>query len=148
MRYQGVRIRLLAQIIDNLILAASFGLIHFGIFGTWIRHTPGNAFLPFTTDAVCLSLLAVYFIYFMVMEATVGATVGKLVCKIRVRREDGSKCGIREAFIRNVLRIIDGLVIYLVGIILIITSGKKQRLGDMVAKTIVMKLPYPPLKDI
>jgi len=82
------------------------------------------------------------------MEGTIGATVGKLACKIKVRKEDGSKCGIREAFIRNVLRIIDGLVVYLVGVILIITSGKKQRLGDMVAKTVIIKPPYPALKDI
>lgn len=38
--YQGVMIRAIAQIIDNAILFTSFGLFHFAVFGTWIRHIP------------------------------------------------------------------------------------------------------------
>ncbi len=41
--------------------------------------------------------------------------------------------------IRNVLRIIDAVAFYLVGAFLIWRSDKKQRFGDSVAKTIVVK---------
>ena len=92
----------------------------------------------FATDPVCLSFLAVYFIYFTVLEGTAGATVGKLVCKIRVKKENGDACGIWKAFERNILRIVDGLAFYLVGILLIARSDKKQRLGDKIAKTVVI----------
>jgi len=102
MEYQGVRIRVIAQIIDNAILFTSFGLFHFAVFGTWIRHIP-NVATTFATDPVCLSFLAVYFIYFIVLEGTAGATVGKLVCKIRVKKENGDACGIWKAFVRNIL---------------------------------------------
>jgi len=135
--YQGVRIRVIAQIIDNVVLFASLGLFHFAVFGTWIRHIPDVA-TTFATDPICLSFLVVYFIYFIVLEGTVGATVGKLVCKIRVKKENGGACGIWKAFVRNILRIVDGLAFYLVGIILIARSDKKQRLGDRIAKTVVI----------
>jgi len=44
------------------------------------------------------------------------------------------------SFIRNILRIIDILpFIYIIGMILIARSDKKQRLGDRAAHTIVIK---------
>ncbi len=141
MKYQGVAIRAIAFIIDNLVLFASLGLFHFLVFGTWWRHVPDTANMAtfFVTDAVCLSFLAIYFLYFVVMEGMVGATIGKLICKIRVKKGDGSACGISGALIRNLLRIVDGLVFNMVGIVLIIASAEKQRLGDIVAKTVVVK---------
>ena len=45
----------------------------------------------------------------------------------------------KQAFTRNILRVIDGLLIYLIGAILIWKSDKKQRLGDSIAKTVVVK---------
>ena len=136
--YQGVMIRAIAQVIDNVVLFASLGLFHFVVFGTWIRHVPNVATFV-ATDPICLSFLAVYISYFIVLEGTVGATVGKLVYKIRVKTENGDACGIYKAFIRNILRIVDGLAFYLVGAILMARSDKKQRLGDRVANTIVVR---------
>lgn len=109
--YLGVRIRVIAQIIDNVVLFASLGLFQFVVFGTWIRHIPDVA-TTFATDSICLSFLAVYFIYFVLLEGTIGATIGKLVCKIRVRNENGDACGVWEAFVRNILRVIDGLAFF------------------------------------
>lgn len=43
------------------------------------------------------------------------------------------------AIIRTLLRIIDGIAVYLVGAIFVWTSPRKQRLGDRVAKTLVIK---------
>jgi uncharacterized RDD family membrane protein YckC len=52
---------------------------------------------------------------------------------------DGSPISWSESVIRNLLRIIDGLFGYLVGAILIWTSPLKQRLGDRVANTVVIR---------
>jgi uncharacterized RDD family membrane protein YckC len=42
--------------------------------------------------------------------------------------------------VRNLLRIIDHLpTLYILGIILIAATDKKQRLGDMLGKTLVVK---------
>ena len=45
-----------------------------------------------------------------------------------------------KSFIRNLLRIIDGLpVFYLLGLIVMVSSKRKQRIGDMAAGTVVVK---------
>jgi len=74
------------------------------------------------------------------MEGYCGQTIGKMITKIRVvREEDGEKINMEQAFIRNILRLIDCLINYLVGAVLIWRSAKKQRLGDSIAKTVVIK---------
>ncbi|MEM4246685.1 MAG: RDD family protein, partial [Candidatus Bathyarchaeia archaeon] len=79
------------------------------------------------------------FLYFAILEGTMGATLGKKVLKIKVVKDDGSPCSIGASVIRNILRIIDVLpFIYIVGMILITRSPKKQRLGDRIAHTVVV----------
>jgi uncharacterized RDD family membrane protein YckC len=77
--------------------------------------------------------------YFALMEGSRGQTIGKMITKIKVVREDGRPIDMNQALVRNILRIIDGLFAYLIGAILIWRSDKKQRLGDSVAKTVVVK---------
>jgi uncharacterized RDD family membrane protein YckC len=78
--------------------------------------------------------------YYVVFEATWGATLGKFATNLRVVREsEGAPIGWRAAFLRNLLRPIDGLVLYLVGFIAICVSSKRQRIGDKVAGTIVVR---------
>jgi len=79
-------------------------------------------------------------IYFSYFEGTSGQTIGKKVTNIRVVKEDGSRCDFGSALVRNILRIVDHLPsLYILGIILVAATEKKQRLGDMLAKTIVVK---------
>jgi len=81
-------------------------------------------------------------LYFIALEGNYGQTVGKMAVRIKVVREDGTKIDYTGAVVRNVLRIIDLIpyfIPYLLGAILIWTSDKKQRLGDRVAHTIVVK---------
>ena len=76
-------------------------------------------------------------IYFTLFEWLYGATPGKLVLGMRVIKEDGSPCGLGSAFIRALLRLIDGLIFGLVAY----QSMKEplyQRVGDKSAKTIVV----------
>jgi uncharacterized RDD family membrane protein YckC len=68
-----------------------------------------------------------------------GGTLGKLALGMRVVMEDGSPVTLTASLIRNLLRIIDGLFAYLLGAIFIWTSPAKQRLGDRLAKTFVVK---------
>jgi uncharacterized RDD family membrane protein YckC len=83
-------------------------------------------------------LWIVYFTYF---EGTSGQTIGKKFVKIKVVKEDGSRCDFGSALLRNILRIIDHLpFLYLLGIVLIAATEKRQRLGDMLAKTLVVKV--------
>jgi uncharacterized RDD family membrane protein YckC len=132
MRYVGVGRRFLALLVDFIIsfvwmvpfldVQSGSGYFHAELGGG------GSA-----------AWVAISVVYFTLMEGFFGATVGKFATGIRVVREDGTKADVGAALIRNVLRIVDGLFLYLVGAILVWTSPTKQRLGDRVAKTVVVE---------
>jgi uncharacterized RDD family membrane protein YckC len=133
--YQGIGPRLVAQIVDSVVLIVLFFLVGFAISGSLTFQYQGEAAIP-----VLIAYLLVWILYFAILEGTMGATLGKKVVKIKVVKEDGSACGIGPAFVRTLLRIIDGLpFLYIIGMVLISRSDKKQRLGDRVAKTVVVK---------
>ena len=130
-QYQGIGIRAASILIDFLISWIA-GLLIISIELNFSR----NSMAPLLGGLLWIAFLLVYYVY---MEGSRGQTIGKMITKIKVVREDGGKINMNQALIRNVLRIIDAIAFYLVGAILISRSEKKQRLGDSVAKTIVVK---------
>lgn len=82
--------------------------------------------------------IAIALTYFIVQEGLQGTTLGKRVMRLKVVKEDGAPIDWQASIARNVLRLIDGFLFYLVGAIVIRVSKRKQRLGDMAAKTIVV----------
>ena len=93
-----------------------------------------------TAVLIYLSLVwMVPMVYFIASEALYGQTIGKKIMKIVVIKINGEKIGFKESFIRNLLRVVDVLpFFYILGMILIFSTLKNQRLGDMAAKTIVI----------
>lgn len=131
MDYQGVGIRFVSVFIDGIILGAieiAIGMA-LGVF-----NNPEGSFWWWW-----ILSFVIYLGYFTYLEGSRGQTIGKMITKIKVVREDGGSIDMNQAFTRNILRIIDGLFAYLVGAILIWRSDKKQRLGDRVGKTVVVK---------
>jgi uncharacterized RDD family membrane protein YckC len=103
--------------------------------------TSGDGGFSFEASGGGLSTVLVLILgfgYFIVLEATVGATLGKLAVGVRVRMDDGSPLTWSASVVRNLLRIIDGLLFYLVGAILVWNSSKRQRLGDRAAHSVVV----------
>jgi uncharacterized RDD family membrane protein YckC len=85
-----------------------------------------------------LAFLAYYFIF----ESLFSRTPGKLLMGLVVRKFDGSKCGWREAAIRTGFRVIEVnplLFGALPACVLILISQNRQRLGDKVADTVVVR---------
>ena len=80
--------------------------------------------------------------YFIVPEALWGGTPAKFMLGMRVVSEaDGSKIDWVKSIVRNLVRIVDALpALYLVGFLVALYSPKNQRLGDQVAKTIVVRV--------
>lgn len=79
-------------------------------------------------------------VYFTVFEWLFGQTPGKRVLHIRVVTEDQERMGFMDAFTRNIVRMLDTvLFLYVISMILIATKSKHQRIGDYVARTIVMR---------
>src|SRR5258707_2968879 len=70
-----------------------------------------------------------------------GQTPGKRWLKLRVIREDGRPITFFEAAVRNLLRSFDMMPapFYSIGLISVFSSTRDQRVGDMVAGTVVVR---------
>jgi uncharacterized RDD family membrane protein YckC len=67
-------------------------------------------------------------------------TDGKWVDGLRVMRVGGGKPGLIKGFLRNVLRIVEGLPAFcILGIVMILTSAERARFGDRIAGTRVIR---------
>ena len=131
MQYQGIWIRFISFLIDTIVLGVLIGVIGSILGFSVVSRTAGWGF--------GLLSFIIFLAYFTYLEGSKGQTIGKMVTKIKVVGEDGGKIDMNQAFTRNILRVIDGLLAYLIGAILIWRSDKKQRLGDRIAKTVVIK---------
>ncbi|MDP2711338.1 MAG: RDD family protein [Solirubrobacteraceae bacterium] len=95
-----------------------------------------------------LLVLVLVFGYFWSTEAIWAQTLGKRAMRIRVERVDGSKATVGATFVRTLLRAVDGLLFYVVGLLVILATGsRRQRLGDMAAKTRVVAVDESPADD-
>jgi uncharacterized RDD family membrane protein YckC len=130
--------RVVATVIDALVIggvfsvvAAIFGGIHSVGPWTWASDTPGWIDILY---ALCA------FAYFTILEGQFGQTLGKLVLGIRVADlATGTVPGYGPAAVRTVFRLIDGLFGYLVGFVVALTSDRRQRIGDKVGHTVVVR---------
>lgn len=85
--------------------------------------------------------LSVSTTYFLIFETLFrGRTPGKRLTHLRVVSDGGSVVGWRQSLLRNLLRMVDSLPAgYLVGVVAMLISPRVQRLGDVVAGTIVIR---------
>ena len=86
--------------------------------------------------------MVAYLGYFFVQEGMWGATVGTRVFGLRVVRLDGGSAGWSASFWRTILRVLEVNPILfgaIPGGLAVTRSKRKQRLGDMLARTIVVR---------
>lgn len=136
--------RIVAIIIDTIILwivmavlSLPFGLQ--AIMMNSVSDPMAAAGMWASTSLLALLSAVVTFGYFVYFEGSTGQTIGKKIVKIKVVRQDGKPMTYVDSLIRTILRIIDGIGFYLIGLIVVLASKDKQRIGDMAAKTLVVK---------
>jgi uncharacterized RDD family membrane protein YckC len=83
--------------------------------------------------------LLVVFLYSFILEGWTGQTLGKLLLGIVVVKADGRPCGFMSSFVRNAFRIVDFQFYYLVALLVVLLTSKRQRIGDVLANTIVVR---------
>ena len=83
----------------------------------------------------------IFFTYGSLLEASFGATLGKTMVGIRVVRTS-HKGALAAAAIRNLMRIVDGFGLYLLGAVVAGCSRCRQRLGDLCAGTAVVEADF------
>jgi len=129
--------RAVAAIIDHIIIFIVAMILRLVVAAMMFPFWTFDAGAYFELFGVNWVLWVLYFTYFEGSHQ--GQTPAKRWLKIKVVKENGSSIDYGTALIRNILRIIDVLpTVYILGTILIAVTDKKQRLGDIVAKTLVI----------
>jgi uncharacterized RDD family membrane protein YckC len=143
-RYQGVAIRFVAFLIDAIVCGIISSILTLPIpSGISVDESTIVWFVGAAWHTgIALTFVIVLF-YFTLLLGRYGQSVGMMLVKIKVVKEiDRSPITYGAAFLRTILLLIDAMpfvVPCLLGAILIWDSDKKQRLGDRVARTIVVK---------
>ncbi|SEQ92233.1 Uncharacterized membrane protein YckC, RDD family [Lentzea xinjiangensis] len=70
-----------------------------------------------------------------------GSTPAMRWLGIRITTLRGGRPSLRDYFVRWLLMSVDGLLLGLVGLVLMVVTPRNQRLGDMVARTVVVRRP-------
>ncbi len=129
LQYQGVIIRATANLLDQILIAgpiftALYIFGHGNIISNWY-----------------VTLGLVFIAYCAFCEALFGQTIGKKLVHIKVIMQDGRSCTWYAAILRNVGRLLDAILgSYILGIIVMILTKRKQRIGDLIAQTVVVKV--------
>jgi uncharacterized RDD family membrane protein YckC len=132
--------RFLAYLIDLVILFIAFALLENGVPGfrmavfNLVGRSPSLIpYLDFGTRMV------VYALYFVVLWALWGRTIGKLLVGIKIVTGSGGGLGFGRALVRLLVSYVSGAVVVL-GYLWVIWDGKKQAWHDKVAGTYVVRL--------
>lgn len=91
-----------------------------------------------TSGMAALPLLASWFLYFPIAESIRGQTLGHILTGIRVVHKSGKPIGCRQALLRRMCDPIDFSFFGLTAYLAVKYSDKQQRIGDMVARTMVI----------
>jgi uncharacterized RDD family membrane protein YckC len=119
--------RIFAFIVDNLIAT----ILSLAAVSALKSENPAT-----NAAALCLT----YLCYYLVFETFWSRTPGKFFQRLEVQQLNGDRCGFKAALIRTVLRVFEANPLLFGGLpagIAVLSSRRKQRLGDILARTIV-----------
>lgn len=131
----GIGSRSLAVVLDLLLATAAAlvlvfaGALAFPVAGAW-------AFA-----AILIGFFLIQWFYFALFEGFwQGQTPGKRALGLRVRKVGGYPAGWSEALIRNFLRVVVDLALFMpIGLIVMLVTRRAQRVGDLAAGTVVVR---------
>ena len=137
----GVGSRTAAALVDTVLATVGLGLLVGLVLLLGVR-TP-SALEGWLLALIILLLAFAFLAYFVLLEALNGGrTVGKQALGIRVVMETGHSVTPTGAVVRGLFRLLDcylPILPFLPGLVLIFLQRRNQRLGDLVAGTIVVR---------
>lgn len=133
--YGGFWIRLVAYIIDAILLSVVVGVLA-SLFGFNLMETDWERY----DLTINLLSLVIGWLYFALMESSErGATVGKMAMGLRVVTSDGQRLSFMNATGRYFAKILSAIILF-IGYLMIAFTDKKRGLHDMIAGTLVIKV--------
>jgi uncharacterized membrane protein SpoIIM required for sporulation/uncharacterized RDD family membrane protein YckC len=137
----GVGSRAAAALVDTVVASLGLGLLVGLVLLLGFR--PGTLLAGWLLALVVLLLGFTFLAYFVLLEALNGGrTVGKQLLGIRVVMDTGRPVTPTAAAVRGLFRLLDcylPVLPFLPGLVLIFLQRRNQRLGDLVAGTIVVR---------
>lgn len=139
--YGGFWIRVVAYIIDGILLNIVFGILS---FVTGISLVPASFADMDSADALgamslfqILSLVGTW-LYFALMESSKGgATVGKMVVGLKVVTDRGERLSFLNATGRFFAKFVSTIILC-IGFLMVAFTDRKRGLHDMIAGTLVV----------
>jgi uncharacterized RDD family membrane protein YckC len=128
----GLGSRLLAAVLDQNVAAVLFLAAAMSL---------ANDEQPFQVVPLGAALGS-YLGYFFFTEWLLGGTPAKLFFRLQVRQLSGERCTVGQIAVRTVLRIVEINPLLLGGLpagITILSTERRQRIGDLLAGTVVMR---------
>ena len=141
--YASTPRKLVAFLIDMALMMILSGVFLVIMIFVTLTVPSADIFRPELISGTWLIITSIIiFIYLVLMEKN-GKTIGKLAMGLKVVGEDTQKSiSYRQSILRNLFLVADMIPFILpglLGLIVSVKSDKKQRIGDMVAGTIVIK---------
>lgn len=136
--YAGFISRLLAWIVDRVLISVVFGIVSFS--GDYIinRFAPDNVTVTaIVVIVVVIVNITIYFLYFIGGWMIAGQTLGKALFGLRVVRVDGSRLKLRNAFARLIFSWLSSLGLYL-GYLWVLVDKRRRAFHDHLGGTIVV----------
>jgi uncharacterized RDD family membrane protein YckC len=142
-RIAGPARRSIAYLLDFIICGLVLGIIGlvvllaFGLMGAAVAQSDGG-FKAGGGVALVIAFIAEW-VWRIAFEGFTGTSPGKKIMGLRVVTTEGRTIGFGRAILRNLLRAADVLPAgYLMGVLTMSATRKFQRLGDLVAGTMVV----------
>lgn len=132
----GLEKRIFAYIIDTLIQGGIVGVLFF-----FLSFLASADMLSQTVMIILMVIISLPFIFyhFLFEVFNEGQSPGKRALHIKVVSENGERASVTQYFLRWILRFIDFTILSgLVALIVAASNKKHQRVGDLVAKTLVI----------
>lgn len=133
----SLRERALAQLLDLFIVAFGYLLLY------QLARLVFSDFWDRGWDIFWFIMPFLFFLLYHIMLEILngGQTPGKMAMNIRAIRLDGKEPEWSDVILRSVLQMVDAIFCFgIIGSLLIKTTGRCQRLGDMAANTTVIKI--------
>lgn len=131
--------RMLALLLDRVVIVALLAIPTALAIEHWSRLDKSWTVPLRVLSVAAAAVLVTALLYHIVLEALFGATLGKGLLGLSVRNGSGEKW--LAASIRNVARLIDAVVLYSLAFLFAAFSSKRQRIGDLLAGTVVVEQP-------
>lgn len=153
--FAGFWLRFVAYIIDTVIIYALQSFIFVPVFGLLgISFASRSAQIENMSDAEAMGAIGamaalssaaillssvIALLYWTIMESSkYQATIGKLALGLKVTDMDGKSLDFVKALVRNLCKILSGMIMG-IGYIIAGFTEKKQGLHDIIANTLVVK---------